>query len=377
MAVVIFWTSVGLILYTYFGYPALLYLLSAFRDIPVRRSLLRPRISIIIAAHNEERRIRGKIENTLSLDYPSEKREIIVASDGSMDRTNEIVLEYKDRGVILVAPFERKGKESVQWEAIQGASGEILIFSDVATTISKDGLLQIVSNFHDPTVGCVSSEDKILIDTETTGGEGFYVKYEMLLRRFESRVNSLVGLSGSFFGVRKKLCQEWSTILASDFVLVIHAVKQGYRAVTDPMTIGFYKTVHSERDEFQRKVRTVIRGISVFMSYPEILNPLKYGFFSIQAISHKLLRWFVPLFMMLAFMSNMFLAIDNSQYRSLFIGHMTFYALAIVGLLVKRFNRNILFKVPAFFTLVNIAITAAWIKYLSGYRAVQWEPSKR
>lgn len=377
MAEVTFWISVTLILYTYFGYPAFLYLLSAFKSYPVRRGPIQPRITVIITAHNEERRIRGKIENTLELDYPIEKREIIVASDGSTDETNEIICEYKERGVILVAPSERKGKEYAQWQAIQVATGEILIFSDVATILEEDALLHIVSNFSDPTVGCVSSEDKILTGTETTAGEGFYIKYEMLLRQLESRVNSLVGLSGSFFAGRRSICQEWSTVLASDFVSVIHAVNKGYRAVTDPKSIGFYKTARSEREEFQRKVRTVVRGISVVMNHLEILNPFKYGFFSIQAISHKLLRWLVPLFMISAFVSNIFLVANYSLYKWLFAGQVVFYSLAVMGLLVKKFNQGILFKVPAFFTLVNISIAVAWIKYLSGHRAIQWQPSRR
>lgn len=377
MVEIIFWTSVGLILYTYFGYPVLLYLLSVFKNNPVRRESIRPRVTIIIAAHNEEGRIRGKIENTLSLNYPTERREIIVASDGSTDRTHEIVCEYKDRGVILVAPSERKGKEYAQWQAIQVATGEILVFSDVATLIGKDSLLHIVSNFHDPTVGCVSSEDEILTETETTAGEGFYVKYEMLLRRLESRVNSLVGLSGSFFAVRREICQEWANDMDSDFATVFRAVKKGYRAVSDSTAVGFYPLVSSLKREFQRKVRTVLRGISGLAGHMETLNPFRYGFFSIQVLSHKLLRWSVPLFMVSAFASNIFLAANFAFYRWLLAGQVVFYSLAVLGLLAEKFNRSILFKVPTFFTMVNITIAVAWIKYLSGHRALQWEPSKR
>lgn len=336
-----------------------------------------PQISVIITAHNEERRIREKIENTLKLDYPIEKREIVVASDGSTDKTNEIVCEYKDRGVTLVAPTERKGKEYAQWQAIQVVSGEILVFSDVATILKEDALLQIVSNFHDPAVGCVSSEDEILGGAGTTGGEGFYVKYEMFLRRLESRVNSLIGLSGSFFAVRKEICKEWSTVLASDFMSVIYAVKKGYRAVADPKSVGFYKTASSERDEFQRKVRTVMRGITALMSYPEVLNPFNYGLFSLQILSHKLLRWLVPLFMVTAFWGNLFLAANHALYWWLLAGQVIFYSFALLGLLVKKLKHRNLFKVPVFFTLVNVSIAVAWIKYLSGHRSVKWEPSKR
>ncbi len=377
MVEAIFWISAFSILYAYFGYPAFLYFLSFFKGRPVLKERIQPYISVIIAACNEERRIRDKIENTLSLDYPTDKKEIIVASDGSTDRTNEIASEYKERGVILVAPVKRRGKEAVQWEAIQVARGEILIFSDVATTLAKDGLLQIVSNFYDPTVGCVSSEDEVLADVETSGGEGSYVQYEMFLRRLESQVNSLVGLSGSFFAVRRELCNEWSTTLPSDFTMVISSVKQGYRGVSDPLTIGFYRTVRSDKDEFQRKVRTVLRGMNALMSHPEVLNPFRYGFFSIQIFSHKLFRWLVPIFMVIAFASNLALIEKSFVYKLFLLSQLIFYMLASLGLISEKLRRNSFFKMPAFLTLANFSIAVAWIRYLRGQRAILWTPSKR
>jgi len=233
MIEIVFWVSLALIAYTYFGYPATLYLISWFRQNPVSPRSGRPTVSFIIAAYNEGDGIGEKIKNTLALDYPSEDREIIVASDGSTDNTNDIVANYKSSGVRLVALRERKGKEWAQWAAIQVATGEILVFSDVATLIEKNSLLHIVSNFQDPTIGCVSSEDRILRETSMTEGEGFYVEYEMFLRQLESQVNSLVGLSGSFFAARRKLCLDWSLDKDNDFIMAFHVVKKGYRSVTD------------------------------------------------------------------------------------------------------------------------------------------------
>jgi len=377
MAEVIFWGSLALTAYAYFGYPATLYLLSVFRSHPVQRGPVQPRVSMIIAAYNEEKRIREKIENSLGVDYPSDSREIIVASDGSTDKTNDIVASYKSNGVRLVALQERQGKEHAQWAAIRVATGEIMVFSDVAAILGKDALLRIASSFHDPSVGCVSGEDKVLSNTSTTDGEGFYVKYEMFLRRLESQVNSLVGLSGSFFAVRKELCRVWSFDKDSDFLTAFRAVQQGYRAVSDQTAIGFYKSVSSPKREFQRKVRTVLRGISVFMGHWEVLNPFKYGLFAFQVFSHKLLRWLVPLFMVCAFVSNLFLVSDSNMYQLLFVGQIAFYVAATLGLLVEQFRRHIVFKVPAFFTLVNASIAVAWVQYLTGHRAIQWEPSRR
>ena len=377
MIAVIFWGALGLIAYTYFGYPATLYLISWFRSNPVQRGPIRPRVSLIIAAYNEESGIREKIENTLGLDYPSESREIIVTSDGSTDKTNDIVASYKSSGVRLVDLRERKGKERAQWAAIQVATGDILVFSDVATIIERNALLRIVSNFRDPAVGCVSSEDKLLSDTSTTDGEGFYVKYEMFLRQLESQVNSLVGLSGSFFAARRELCQDWSFDKDSDFLMAFHAVKKGYRAVADPTAIGFYRAVSTHHQEFRRKVRTVLRGISGVMGNLDVLDPLKYGLFAFQVFSHKLLRWLVPVCMGCAFVSNLILLSVSGLYQWLLVGQIMFYVAATLGLLVKQFGRHILFKVPAFFTLVNASIAVAWVQYLTGHRVVQWEPSRR
>lgn len=373
----IFWASGVLIVYPYFGYPVLLYLLTVFSNNPVKRGLVQPPVTIIIAAYNEEQKIEDKIENTLSLNYPSEKKEIIVASDGSTDRTNQIVSAYKDKGIILVVLPKHKGKESAQWEAIKVATKEILVFTDTSTMIERDSLLHIVSNFHDPTVGCVSSEDLVMTDKGESDGEGFYVKYEMLLRRLESQVNSLVGLSGSFFAVRRELCREWSTDVDSDFITVFRALKKGFRAVSDPTVVGSYKTVSSPDREFNRKVRTVLRGISGLACHIEVLNPFRHGLFSFQVMSHKLLRWLVPLFMVCFFVSNMMLIGNNPFYNWLFAAQVVFYFMSILGLLIRKFSRNMLFKISAFYVLVNISIVVAWIKYFLGHRVTQWESSRK
>lgn len=377
MIEIVFWLTLTLIAYTYFGYPATLYLISRLRRNPVSRRSGRLSVSFIIAAYNEGDGIGEKLKNTLALDYPLEDREIIVASDGSTDMTNEIVASYKSSGVRLIALHERKGKEWAQWAAIQVARGEVLVFSDVATLIEKNSLLHIVSNFHDPSIGCVSSEDRILRETSMIEGEGLYVKYEMYLRKLESQVHSLVGLSGSFFAARRELCLDWSLDKDNDFLMAFHVVKKGYRSIADPTAIGFYTAVSTHRQDFRRRVRTVLRGISGFMESLEFLDPIKYGIFAFQLFSHKLLRWLVPLFMGCAFVSNLLLLSDSDLYRWLFLGQIMFYMTATLGLLVKEIRRQMFFKMLAYFALANVSIALAWIQYLTGHRAVQWEPSRR
>jgi len=204
MVEIFFIGSILLIFFTYFGYPVSLYLLSIFRRKIVKKANLFPDVTMIITAYNEERRIKDKLDNTLALEYPGDKLQILVASDGSTDQTNAIVKEYEKNNIELLTIKKRRGKENAQKEAVEKAKGEVIIFSDVATLLDRGGLKEIVSNFGDCSVGCVSSEDRLIGRDGKPSGEGFYVRYEMWLRRLESKVNSLVGLSGSFLLPEKR-----------------------------------------------------------------------------------------------------------------------------------------------------------------------------
>jgi cellulose synthase/poly-beta-1,6-N-acetylglucosamine synthase-like glycosyltransferase len=186
---------------------------------------------------------------------------VIVASDCSSDRTDDIVSAYAPRVRLARAP-ERRGKEAAQQIALESASGEIVIFSDVATALAPDGVSTMVANFADPTVGCVSSVDRFIDADGRVSGEGAYVRYEMFLRGLETRVNSLVGLSGSFFATRREVCQRWSADRQSDFNTLLNAVDLGWRGVLDVQSAGYYRNVADDRRELQRKIRTVVRGSS-------------------------------------------------------------------------------------------------------------------
>jgi cellulose synthase/poly-beta-1,6-N-acetylglucosamine synthase-like glycosyltransferase len=363
--------------YAYFGYPLILLVLSTFRKRSVRKGDITPPVSLIITAYNEERRIAEKIANSLEQDYPREKLEIIVASDCSTDKTDEIVRSHEAEGVRLVRAPEKRGKENAQKCAVHVASGKILIFSDAATRLASDGVSNIVRNFHDPSVGCVSSADRFISHDGKTSGEALYVKYEMFLRLLETKVNSLVGLSGSFFAARKDVCQEWAPDLQSDFNTLMNSVKMGLRGVLDPESIGYYKDIADPQREFDRKVRTVLRGISVLMKNLPMLNPWRYGLFSWQLFSHKLCRWLVPFAMGLAFVSNVFLAFQGPFYRLLLVLQILFYILAMGGMSPDFFLRTNILKVPTYFLQVNLSILSAWYRYLLGERIVSWHPSER
>jgi cellulose synthase/poly-beta-1,6-N-acetylglucosamine synthase-like glycosyltransferase len=373
----LFFISIIFIFHSYFGYPFSLLLIGMIRKKHVRRASTFPDITLIITAHNEEKRIKEKLNNTLALEYPKEKLQIIVASDGSTDRTNDIVKSSEEKSVELLSLGVRRGKENAQREAVKVAKGDLLVFTDVATQLEPMGLKQIVSNFADPSVGCVSSEDRLVGKNMGTGGEGFYVRYEMWLRRLESRVNSLVGLSGSFFAARKEVCQDFSEEMQSDFRTVLNSLKLGFRGVSDPGAIGYYQDVSDENREFDRKVRTVLRGLTVFFRHLEFLNIFRYGMFSYQYFCHKLLRWMVPLFLIIAIVSNVFLFEKGLAFILLFAGQLGFYGLAIWGWRNRATPLKHFVKIPTYFFLVNVSILVAWWKYLRGQRVIMWAPSER
>ncbi len=373
---VLFWVSIFIIIYTYLGYPLVLALLSIIKNhkVEARRDYL-PQVTMIVTVFNESQRLERKIANTLELDYPEGKLEIIFASDASTDNTDEIIKSYLDKGISLVRSPHRGGKEHAQKCAIEQASGEVIVFSDVATILDKDGIRNIVANFADPSVGCVSSEDRFINPDGTISGEGAYVKYEMWLRSLESQINSVVGLSGSFFAARKDVCRNWPTNIPSDFNTLLNAIRSGYRGVSDPSSVGIYTNLKDQQREFERKVRTITRGISALVANRGLLNPFEFGLFAWQLLSHKLMRWLAPWLLVLALVANVALAMQRTFYRLLLAPHMSFYLLAQLG--SRKADWSIVLKIPYYFVQVNHAIAVAWVKFIKGERFVTWTPSNR
>jgi glycosyltransferase involved in cell wall biosynthesis len=373
----VFWSASVLLIYTFAGYPAMLWLVSLCRSRPHRRAAIEPTVSLIIAAHNEAIGISRKILNSLELNYAADKFEVLVASDGSDDATVQIVRSFCDRGVRLIDTPERRGKQYAQMLARDHSRGEILVFTDTGVELEPDGLQKIVANFADATVGCVSSEDQLVRKTRNWMGEQSYVQFEMRIRRMESRIGSLVTASGSFFAARRAVCQVWHTDQTSDFFVPLNAVSQGLRAVVDPESIGRYGLVRSEREELHRKVRTIVNGLQVFFSHVHLLNPIRYGLFSWQLISHKLFRWLTPSAMLLLLISNLFLWKTNTFYRMCFVLQVGVYGIGLVALAVSRFSTWKPVKLAGYFLLGNAATLMAWFYFLSGEKFVTWRPTQR
>ena len=371
--------SALLCVYSYFLYPAILKLIPhrrrAMVDSADRMDL--PRMSLIITAHNEQGRIREKVEDSLRIDYPRDIFEIIVASDCSSDDTDKIVNTYSGRGVRLVRADERKGKEYAQLCAIRGASGDILVFSDVATRIPANALRLMAREFADERVGALSSEDRFVSKNGEIAGEGAYVRYEMWLRRLESERGGLVGLSGSLFAARREVCRDWDIYSPSDFNTALNCVKNGLVAIHCSDVIGIYQDVKDAGLEYRRKLRTVIRGLTAIVRHPEVLNPLRTGLFAFQVWSHKVMRWGVPWFMLLfAVLTLLFLG-QGLIYGVALVAQLVFYGIALVGWLVPGVRNNSLARIVFFFVQSNLAMAQAELSFLLGKRMTVWTPSQR
>lgn len=374
---VLFWISVGVIVYAYFGYPLLLLVLSKVVKRHVQVADITPHVTIIIPTYNEKKRIAQKLDNTLTLNYPKELMEIIVTSDCSTDGSDDIVKSYADRGVKLVRQDQRRGKHYAQGLALEQASAEIVVFTDASILLPEDAIRKIVRNFADPSIGCVSSTDRILGENGTVNTEGVYIRYDMLLRKLESMVGSSTGMSGSFYAARKELCDNWIPNMSNDFYIPIRAMMSGYRAILDQEVFGYYKLVGSYKHEFIRKVRTIVHGLQVLFYYADIMNIFRYPFYSVQIISHKMGRWVVPLFMVAAFVSNIFLTGQSLFYYVTMIVQAVFYVIALLAFIAPGLRSILPVRIIYFFTMANASILYAWIRYLGGEMYESWEPSQR
>jgi len=374
---IVFWLALALVAYTLALYPFLLWLVSLVRRRVHRQGDIAPVVSVIIVAHNAAETIAAKIENTLAWDYPREKLEILVGSDGSTDATCEVVRSFAGRGVRLVESTERRGKHHLQMVAREVARGEILVFTDVAIRADPPLLGKMLSHFADPSVGAVSSVDYIPDAHKSWIGEHLYVCGEMGLRRLEARVSSLVSLSGSLFSVRRALCESWHADQSSDFFLALHVVERGKRAVIALECPASFGVVRSERGELERKVRTIVHGLVVFFAHGKLVNPFRYGLFSWQLVSHKLFRWILPFGLIALLVSNVSLWWAGPFYQLLLALQLLGYGTGIAAyFLGGKFEAGVL-RLAGFFFLGNVATLVAWWKFCLGEKMVTWEPSQR
>lgn len=372
-----FWFSALVLFYIYVGYPFLVWLVSVIRPRKVVKADSQPVVTILITAYNEERDIRAKLENTLAIDYPKEKLEILVASDGSTDRTDEIVEELSDRGVRLFRQEGRVGKTVTQNNAVKQASGEVILFSDATTMYQRDVLKRIVPNFADESVGCVAGK-LVYVDKSDSGvgkGARSYWSYETFLKERESRACSLIGASGCLYAVRKSAYRDMYPEACSDFLICTVLYEQGLRTVYEPDAVCSEETNRQSDKEMTMRVRVISQTFTDLWRNRAMMNPFRSGFYAIELISHKLLRYSVPIFLLTAFVFSGILAAFSVFYLLVFLLQAGFYLVALIGWVMEKSGKRIgLFVVPFYFVLANIASLVGFYKFLVGERYASWEP---
>lgn len=373
-----FWIAAGLIVYTLCGYPVLSLILAAVIRKHIDRQPITPRVSFIISARNEEESIAEKLRQTLDLDYPADKLEVIVASDASTDRTDDIVRSFEGQGVKLHRNERWGGKTDTLNGAVQASTGEILIFSDATGVYNSLAIREIVSNFNDPTIGCVTGRVTYRYGTDATSkGFGAYQRVAVAIRRSESRWGSQTSVSGSIHAVRRDLFRPSRATHSPDVTDAIHTVIQGYRVIYENNATALEESRTRLIDEFRARVRIGIQNTTMLpYVLGQLLRHLKLSYL-FQVISHKVLVWYLWLLLLIAFVTNLLLANQSSLYASLAIGQCAMYAVAGLGLLAGKRKRGIpLVSSLSFFVLGNAATCVGVLKCLAGHRAATWQSAR-
>ena len=373
----IFGLCAGMIVYVYAGYPVLVFLISRLFPRMVVKADHLPSVSFIITAFNEERDIEEKLENTLALDYPKEKLQITVASDCSTDATDEIVRRFADRGVELLRLGQRNGKTAAQNAAAERSSGEIIVFSDATSIYEPDAIKHLVSNFADLNVGCVAGRLEYVDPSSSDIGSGArsYWSYESFLKQSESRACSLIGVSGCIYAVRKANYVPMYPEACSDFLIATLIFKQGLRTVYEPNALCREQTNNRTDKEMRMRVRVISQTFTDLWRNREMLNPFRSGFYAIQLISHKVLRYGVPLFLIGTFLSSMLLAWNSVFFAVVSAAGVLFAVCAAAAWLLERLGvATGPFAIPLYFLLTNIASAVGFFQFLRGERYATWEP---
>ena len=388
LMVVFFWLCLFLVGYTYVGYGILLYLLMRVKQALNARPVITyeeeelPEVTLIIAAYNEADFIIRKIQNSLELDYPPERLNVWVVTDGSDDATPQLVDSYPE--VTHFFQPERRGKIAAVNRVMPQVTTPVVIFTDANTLLNESAAIRLVCHFKDQKVGAVAGEKRVQSeekDAASGAGEGLYWKYESALKRWDATLYSVVGAAGELFALRTDLYQEvpGDTII-EDFYLTLSIAQAGYRVVYEPDAYAVEGPSATVKEELKRKVRIAAGGIQAIVRLKALLNPFRYGLLSFQYVSHRVLRWTITPFALVGlFVSNAYLAGQPGVfYRLFFGGQLAFYALALIGLgLAAKKIKVKAFFVPYYFCVMNYAVFAGIIRYLRGSQSVVWERAER
>ena len=389
-----FWILLLVVFYTFAGYAFLLSILLLLKKAFSRKSINHevresdlPRVCMFVAAYNESSCVDVKVANLLELDYPKDKIQYLWITDGSDDGTPELLKKYPQMEVHHLP--ERRGKIHAMNRGIQFVDAPIVIFSDSNTTLCKQAIRVMVDTFNDPKVGCIAGEKRIVTlkaDGAAGSGENIYWKFESWVKRMDSELNSAVGAVGELFAIRTSLYSEVEndTIL-DDFMISLRIAKQGYRIAYAPDAYATENASVNVTEELKRKIRIAAGGLQTVGRLKELLNPFRYGWLSVQYISHKVLRWTVsPIALFCLLLINFFIVLNAGKWNfdnfySIFFYFQVFlYFMALLGALIERHKIRFKFLfVPFYFVSMNYASILGMIRFLKGKQSVNWEKSKR
>ena len=382
--------SLFIVFYTFAGYGIFLYLIIRIKRAFKGRKALPsdnldelPTCTLVIAAYNEEYFIEQKISNSLLLNYPAGKLKLLFVTDGSSDKTPDIVARYPQ--IQLLHQPQRAGKIAAVHRAMNYVNTDAVVFTDANTFLNKDALIKICRHYSDATVGAVAGEKRVHIDENadaSAAGEGFYWKYESALKKWDSELYSVVGAAGELFSVRRSLYQpvEADTVL-DDFMISMLIAAKGYRIVYEPEAYATETASENVSEELKRKVRIAAGGMQSILRLKKLFNPFPYPILSFQYISHRVLRWTItPFLLILSFILNVVLALKPGEtaMQGLLLAQVLFYLLALLGLIMeKRQLRIKVFFIPYYFCVMNYAVLAGIIRYFSTKQSAVWEKVQR
>jgi cellulose synthase/poly-beta-1,6-N-acetylglucosamine synthase-like glycosyltransferase len=379
---ILFWLSLIVLLHVWVGYLLLLIILSQLRarktEINISKDIYQY-VTVLLTVHNEEQIIKRRITNLLQSDYPKELLEILIASDGSTDKTDNVVdsLSRCNNRITLIKTFGG-GKSFTQNKAIPFAKGDIIVLTDAETFFQKDTIQNLINSFSDDNVGCVSGQLVLMNEKNPIAeSQGFYWKYEILLRRLESAIGVFHTASGQIMAFRKALFVPFETKYGDDCIIPLNIISLGFKVIHKDTAVAYDKFPSTVRGELQARVRMTLRNITCTLSKYQLFNPLRFPLVSFAIISHKILRWLTPYFMLFLFIATTFMLNKGFFYKTSFYCQLLFYVLGTIGFLAKTRNYRIPIAVQAFsFIIANIGLFLGVLKAITGrhitsYRNVQ------
>lgn len=374
----ILWATLFASFYVYIGYPLCVWCLARLRPRPVRAAPLEPTVTIVIAAHNEAAVIGATLEQLLRVDYPPDKRELIVVSDGSNDGTDEIVQRFQARGVRLIRQEPRGGKTSALNSGVAAAGGEVIVFADANSLWHVDALRRVLAPLADPNVGYVTGR---MVYTVTEGsaaatGSSAFMRYESFVRENESRIGSIVGVDGGLDAVRRELYRPMRPDQLPDFVLPLDVQRQGRRVVFAADALLAEPASSGRRDEYRMRVRVALRAFWALWESRDLLDPRREPLFAWQLLSHKWLRYLAFIFLIGSLVTSTWLAPFSSLYRAIALAHLLLLFGGLVGWWLEGRRTIGLLRLPLYLLLLNVACAHAFVRFLRGERLVLWTPRK-